>query len=294
MNSPPQNEHPGIIIVTGLSGGGKTVVLRALEDAGYHCMDNIPTNLLPEAASSLLGSGQLQMAFGVDIREKDYLGRFEDVLAGIRRAGFRVEILFLEASDDALTRRFKETRRPHPLQKENVGLKEAIQMERAAMGPMRGQADRIVETTAFSPHQLRDLILKTHLKDTDPSVLRVNLISFGFKYGPPFEADLVMDVRFLPNPYFVEGLRDLSGLDPEVADFVFSQPETRPFLERLKGLLEYLVPLYRQEGKAILNIAIGCTGGRHRSPAIVLDLAETLGRLPGVRVSTYHREVETG
>ncbi len=293
MSAPSDKAQPEqIIIVTGLSGGGKSVVLRALEDAGYYCMDNIPTNLLVDAACSLSQSGEQRMAFGIDIRERDYLGNFESVCSRLREVGFMVEILFLEANDDALMRRFKETRRPHPLQQGEVGLRDAIRKERAAMRPMKDQSDRVVDTTAFSPHQLRDLILKTHRKDADPTLLRVNLISFGFKYGPPSEADIVMDVRFLPNPYFVEDLRDLTGLDPRVAAYVFSQPETSEFLRRFRGLLEYLIPQYRLEGKAILNVAVGCTGGKHRSPAIVLDIAAGLRNITGIVLATYHRELD--
>jgi len=287
-----RTEH--ITIVTGLSGGGKSVVLRALEDAGFYCMDNIPTNLLTEAVAALSRGGESKMAFGIDIREKDYLGNFEAVCGRLREAGFTVEILFLDASDDALIRRFKETRRPHPLQQGETTLKDAIRREREAMRPMKDQADRVVDTTAFSPHQLRDLVLKTHLKGADPALLRVNLISFGFKYGPPSEADIVMDVRFLPNPYFVSDLRDLTGLDPRVAAYVFSQPETAEFLDRFRGLLEFLIPQYRKEGKAILNVAVGCTGGKHRSPAIVLDIAAALRHITGIVLSSYHRELDAG
>jgi len=283
-----------IKIVTGLSGAGKSVVLRTLEDVGFYCIDNLPTDIVVEAGRSLKRSGIGPLAFGIDIREKEFLESFTEALAGLREAGFTVEVIFLDARENVLIRRFKETRRPHPLFGGDGTLRGAIAAERTAMQPIFRAADRVVDTSSFSPHQLRNYVIRTYGPESDASRLRVTILSFGFKFGPPTEADIVMDVRFLPNPHFVQELRPLTGLDAAVGEFLFSKPETVDFLDRFGGLLRHLVPLYRAEGKTLLNIAIGCTGGRHRSPALAERLARELEGLEDVEVSTYHRELESG
>jgi len=278
-------------IITGLSGAGKSVVLKALEDAGYYCIDNIPTDVIYSACLSLKKRGITALALGIGIRERDYLASFETVCGRLRKAGFNVDVIYLDAGDEIIARRFRETRRPHPLLLEGGSLKDAIERERKTIGPFSRQADRIITTESFSPHQLRDLILKSYGRSVDCK-LRINVISFGFKFGTPSEADIMMDVRFLPNPHFVPELRPFTGLDRAVADFVLLKDETREFLEKFHELLVYLIPRYRAEGKSALGIAIGCTGGRHRSAAIVESLAARLRKLDKVDIFTYHRELE--
>lgn len=286
------DEKRHIKIITGLSGAGKTVVLRTLEDLGYYCIDNIPTDVILNAGLSLKKSGIRRIALGVDIREKDYLGDFQDVNRKLRESTYGIEIVFLDAGEDVLIRRFKETRRPHPLQQEGGSLRDAIRHEKEIMELILKQADRIIDTSSFTPHQLRNHVVKAWSRDTDLSRLKISLLSFGFKYGPPSEADILMDVRFLPNPHFVPELKPLTGLDQDVADFVLTRPETSEFLERFEGLLKHLVPQYIKEGKSMLNIALGCTGGRHRSPALVEKMAAELRGIEGVDVFTFHRELE--
>ena len=281
-----------IKIITGLSGAGKSVVLRTLEDVGYYCIDNIPTDVILYAGLSLKRSGVRRIALGVDIREKEFLDDFSDLIRKLREALFGIETVFLDAREDVLIRRFKETRRPHPLQPEDGSLRDAIRNEKEIMAPILKQADRLIDTSSFSPHELRNYVIKAWSSDTDLSRLKVSLLSFGFKYGPPSEADILMDVRFLPNPHFVPDLKPLTGLDQEVSDFVMAKPETSEFMERFGGLLKYLIPQYIREGKSMLNIALGCTGGRHRSPALVEKMAVELRRLEGVDVFTFHRELE--
>lgn len=281
-----------IKIISGLSGAGKSVVLRTLEDIGYYCIDNIPTDVILNAGLSLKKSGVRRIALGVDVREKGYLDDFHDLIRQLREARFGVEVVFLDAREDVLIRRFKETRRPHPLQSEDGSLRDAIRHEKEIMAPILKQADRIIDSSSFTPHQLRNHAVKAWSSDTDASGLKVSLLSFGFKFGPPSEADILMDVRFLANPHFVPELKPLTGLDQEVSDFVMASAETSEFLERFEGLLKYLIPQYIKEGKSILNIALGCTGGRHRSPALVEKIAEELRAIEGVDVFTFHRELE--
>ncbi len=286
-----KNRH--ITIITGMSGAGKNVALRTLEDVGFYCMDNLPADLLNQAALSLSNNGVSRIAFGMDIRVKNCVESFEDVCLGLRKAGFKLEVLFLEADVDVVIRRFKETRRPHPLLGDTGSIRDAIVRERKAMLPVSKQADCVIDTSDFSPHQTRDYILKSYAESSDQARLRVSLISFGFKYGVPSEADIVMDVRFLPNPYFIAELKPFTGLDRVVADFVFSKNETTEFLEHFERLLQYVVPQYLKEGKSILNIALGCTGGRHRSPALVEHIADKLLKLEDVDVFIFHRELDS-
>jgi len=288
------NERRQIKVITGLSGAGKSVVLRALEDIGFYCIDNLPLDTLVHAGGSLKRSGVRHIAFGIDIREKEFLKQFPEVINRLRQEGFLVEIIFLDAQETVLIRRFKETRRPHPLHYGEGSVRDAIREEKKAMDPILHLADRVLDTSSFSPHQLRSSTIRTFGEEGDFGRLRITVLSFGFKFGAPTEADIVMDVRFLPNPHFVQELRPLTGLDGPVSEFVFSQDKTREFLERFVGLLRFLLPQYQHEGKSLLNIGIGCTGGRHRSPALAEGIAGELREIEGVDVTTYHRELESG
>ncbi len=282
---------PHVLIVTGLSGSGKTIALRALEDSGFSCVDNLPPQLIDSYASTITQSGQrTRVAVGIDIREKDFLYVLDSVLPMLTEK-YELNILFLEAEMDILLRRFKETRRPHPLvQGEVSGLEEAIAQEKGLLNSLREGANRIVDTSPFTPHQLREYISSVYGEGMLGGGMRVTLMSFGFKYGLPQGMDMLFDVRFLPNPHFIPDLRGLTGKDMPVSKFVLDKDVTQEFLQRIKELLGFLVPHYKKEGKAYLTIGIGCTGGRHRSTAIVERLAEMLSdEVPDVNV--LHRDL---
>jgi UPF0042 nucleotide-binding protein len=276
-----------VVIVTGLSGSGKTVALRAVEDLNFFCVDNLPLSLISSLISKIAGhTGGRNIAIGIDIREKEFFADSEKVLGRLRKKR-KIEILFLEADTDVLIRRFKETRRPHPL---GGDLEEAIGREKESLDVFKRNADRVIDTSSFSPHQLRKLISSLYLPRSSRKELGVSLISFGFKYGIPQNIDLLFDVRFLPNPHFVPSLRELDGRDDRVAAYVFGHPETKDFVRRVKSLLDFLLPLYVREGKSYLAIGIGCTGGKHRSPAIVEELAKTIKGGP-IELNVIHRDI---
>jgi len=261
------------IILTGLSGSGKTVALHAFEDTGYFCVDNLPMTLIGKMISlSKKTPGRSKIAIGVDIREKKNWKDFPDSVSSLRNKN-KVEIIFLEATDSAIIRRFKETRRPHPLGHKD--LKKSIQREAKLLSPIRQEADTIIDTSSFTPHQLRKHITESFLKK-GPKKMIINLISFGYKYGIPTEADLLFDVRFLPNPYFIQQLRHFPGTSTKVKKFVLSQEQTTEFLKKLYPLLDYIIPFYSKEGRSYLTIGIGCTGGMHRSPAVAQEVERTL------------------
>jgi len=279
-------EYPYLIILTGLSGSGKTVALNTFEDGGFFCVDNLPTSLIDTFVSLTQRTSTIsKIAIGVDIRERKFLPDFTDMITSLRKK-YRMEIIYLEADEEVLVRRFKETRRPHPLGYRD--LKRALTKERELLSPIRKEADRIIDTSSFSPHDLRRFISDRYLTGTQE--MKVSIISFGYKYGIPPEADIVFDVRFLPNPNFVEELKRFTGKSKKVKDYVLSKPETQEFLARLRGLLVYLIPQYRQEGRSYLTIAIGCTGGRHRSPAICEVIRDYL-RQKKFKVSITHRDL---
>jgi UPF0042 nucleotide-binding protein len=280
------------VIITGLSGAGKSYAIKCFEDMGFFCVDNLPTTLIPTFAELITRSRQdvQRVALGVDVREGEYLSHLLEALHELKRRGHTVEVLFLEASDEVLVRRYHESRRRHPLAAEGNVL-DAIRAERKAMAHMREIADRIVETSGQTVHQLKALLGEWYVTPNTRSGLTVSLVSFGFKHGIPFDADLVFDVRFLPNPHFVEGLRPLDGRDQRVRDFVLSHEEARALLQRLRSLLEFLLPFYQREGKAYLTVAVGCTGGRHRSVTFVEQLRhflESLGHTPSI----VHRDID--
>lgn len=275
------------IILTGLSGSGKTVALNAFEDSGFFCVDNLPSTLIETFVN--LGnktSSISKVAIGVDIRERKFLSDFTDTISTLKKK-HKIEILFIEASDEVLTRRFKESRRPHPLGYKD--LKRALHKEAELLQPIRQEADEIIDTSSLNPHELRKLITTSFLKK-GPKEMTINLMSFGYKYGIPLEADLLFDVRFLPNPYFIEELKPFPGTSGKVKNFVLSQKETKDFLEKFTPLLDYSIPLYKKEGRSYLTLGIGCTGGRHRSPALIQEISKYLSKQK-LTVSVTHRDM---
>jgi UPF0042 nucleotide-binding protein len=283
--------QPQLLVITGLSGSGKTHVSRALEDLGWFCLDNLPTALIPRFAELIRATPELKRSvLVVDVRERDFVRRFPQVLARMRRMGVAVSLLFLEAGERVLLRRFSETRRPHPLAGFDQTPLEAIREERMALRSIRKMADLILNTSEYSVHQLRNYIGEHYDVRERGSELGLTVMSFGYKYGVPAESDLIFDVRFLPNPNFVRSLKRLTGLSPAVARYLDRQAETRAFLKRLGGFLQYLIPCYKREGKSHLTIGIGCTGGRHRSVVISERLARVL-RKEGHAVGVRHRDL---
>ena len=280
------------VVITGLSGAGKSYAIKCFEDMGFFCVDNLPTTLIPTFADLAARSSQkvYRVALGVDVREGEYLSHLLDAIAELKRRGHAVEVLFIEASEEALVRRYHETRRRHPLAGEGNML-DAIRAERKAMAHMREIADRIVDTSSSTVHQFKAQLVELYGTPKARPGLATSLVSFGFKHGIPFDADLVFDVRFLPNPHFVEGLRALDGRDPRVHDFIFQHAESGELLDRLRDLLRFLLPRYEREGKAYLTIAIGCTGGRHRSVAFAEALRGFLDGL-GFLTSVVHRDLD--
>jgi UPF0042 nucleotide-binding protein len=279
------------VVVTGLSGSGKSTALRVLEDLGFYCVDNLPVALLPRFVELWESSREElhRVALGIDARERLFLGGFASAFDGIRRAGVRLEVIYLEASDEVLVRRFSETRRPHPAAPGGT-VEDGIRRERDALRELRELADRIVDTSAFTVHDLR-AALRDMLARADAPTLTVSLVSFGYKFGLPTDADLVFDCRFLPNPFFVDELRPKTGLEPAVADYVLKRDDTQEFLRRVEELLAFTLPRYQREGKSYLTIAIGCTGGRHRSVVLVEALRRRL-EASGVRALVRHRDAE--
>ncbi|HMK55769.1 MAG TPA: RNase adapter RapZ [Dissulfurispiraceae bacterium] len=284
----------GVVIVSGLSGAGKTVALRALEDSGYFCIDNLPVTLIESFLSTIKSGDNVQnVGIGVDIREKGFLRDAYSIICSLRER-YSIEILFLEADKEVMIRRFKETRRPHPMiaSKAASGIEEAIDEEKRQLAVLRESADKVVDTSNYTPHQLRQLIITSYGKTGDGRGLGVTIISFGYKFGPPQSADLLFDVRFLPNPYFVTSLKQLTGLDKRVADYVMASPDTWTLLAKLNDLLDFLVPRYLKEGRSYLIVGVGCTGGKHRAPAIALELAAHIKEAQGIGATIIHRDID--
>jgi UPF0042 nucleotide-binding protein len=282
--------EPQILIITGLSGSGKTNVARALEDIGWFCVDNLPSALIPRFAEMIHGSEELyRSALVVDMREREFLKQFPHVFRQLRGKGVAVSLLFLEADEKALVRRFSETRRPHPLAINQPAI-EGIREEREALRPIRKMADMILDTSDYTVHGLREYIKEHYDVREQAAPLVLGVMSFGYKYGVPSEADLVFDVRFLPNPNFVPRLKPLTGNDAPVVRYMRRQEDTDTFLARLRSFLDYVLPRYVREGKSYLTVGIGCTGGRHRSVMIANDLAEYL-RGKGFPVRVRHRDL---
>lgn len=280
-----------LVIVTGLSGAGKTQAIRALEDLGYFCVDNMPPNLISRFAELFRDNeGEIQkIALVMDIRGGKFFESFFEATTFLEAQGHDYEILFLEASDEALVKRFKETRRRHPLSSQGHIL-DGIVEERKRLQELRGRAGKIIDTSDMNVHQLKKQIIDLYGDAADPRLV-VTVMSFGFKYGIPLDADLVMDVRFLPNPHYDPQLRNFTGHDVKVKDYVLGAPVTRAFLEKYNDLLSFLLPYYVQEGKSHLVIAIGCTGGRHRSVALANEMGSLLTCNKDCRISVKHRDI---
>jgi len=286
-----------LVIVTGLSGAGKSTAVAALEDLGYFCVDNLPIPVLGQTLDALEQGGEGRVAFGLDARGGSYLLGTPQALDELSaRPNVRLRILFLDSTDELIIRRFSATRRPHPLTKGShatvTSVGEAVCLEREILTPLRDRASLVLDTTEMSVHELRRTCFEHFAQpEVANGTLRVRILSFGFKYGPPHDADVVLDVRFLPNPYFIDELRPLSGHDEAVRKHVVERPESRSFLDLSEALIRFCLPLFRREGKSYLTIAIGCTGGRHRSVALVETLASELAREVGTRLETRHRDV---
>jgi RNase adapter protein RapZ len=295
---PPQasaQRRPMVVVVTGLSGAGRTTALRALEDLGFFCIDNLPTVLAPDAVALCEKGGMTRVALGMDVRVRVFLGEVGRVLSQLEDGGRRdLSVLFLDASDETILRRFSETRRPHALATYGslthaASVLEGVTVERERLAPLRARATRVIDTTSLGVHDLRRQVVARFGPASGTSErMTVRILSFGFKYGPPADADLVFDVRFLKNPYFVPELKRLPGTEPAVRDFVMGLPETAEFLDRTLDLLRWVVPKYEQEGKSYLTIAFGCTGGMHRSVVLAEHVAATLDatlHAPGIPAS---------
>lgn len=281
-----------VVIVTGLAGSGKSTAIHVLEDLGYYCIDNLPPVLIPrflELCERSLESIR-RVALGIDLREGQFFADSAQVVDELRQSGQHVHILFFDAGDEVLIRRFSETRRPHPMAGSG-GPIQGIERERELLIGLRERADRILDTSALTVHQLRDELTRLYGEPQSGDRLTLTVVSFGYKFGVPTDADMVLDARFLSNPYFVEELRAKTGLDPAVADFVLERRETQDFLAAVDALLVLALPLYRREGKTYFTIAVGCTGGRHRSVALVERFVQMLLE-KGYRVRVRHRDLE--
>jgi len=286
----PRNGRPAaeLVIITGMSGSGKASVLKAFEDLGYYCVDNLPVGLIPQFAELVGQSAQIKStALVVDVREGEQLQDLPDIVKSVKRL-LPTKMIFLEAEDQVLLRRYSETRRPHPLGR-HAPVRASLAAERKRLRPIRAIADLVIDTSKFNVHELRAYITERFHKQESGKNILVSCVSFGFRQGVPQDADLVFDVRFLPNPHFVPEFRPLTGRDPKVARYIRSFPQTREFIRRISELLVYLLPHYIREGKSYLTISFGCTGGQHRS----VMMAEEVGKLlqkAGYRVKVVHRD----
>lgn len=283
-----------ICVITGLSGSGKSTAIRALEDEGFFCLDNLPLTLLQVFVDLLEKSSERisNVAIVIDIRAKDFFKGRESLFRELREAGHKVDILFLDASDEVLVRRFSETRRRHPAL-EGGAVRDGIRFEREHLAGLLQIATSIIDTSELNVHQLKELILRLVCGENAPKVFNIHLQSFGFRYGVPLESDIVMDVRFLPNPYFLPELKLQTGLDSGVKDFLENQPDTSEFLDRFIWFIEFLIPRYQQEGKSYLTISVGCTGGRHRSVFIIEVLRKFLAEKK-LSLKVTHRDMGKG
>jgi len=283
-----------LVIISGLSGSGKSYALKAFEDAGYFCIDNLPPALLPTFVDLChqQHSEIANVALGVDVRERGFFGDFVGILERIKALGHTVQVLFLDAREEVLIRRFSESRRPHPLLPHRPVV-EGIRFEKERIAELRRQADRIIDTSDLTVHELGDLLGKEFLQNTSDRRLTISLVAFGYKFGVPYDIDLLFDVRFLKNPFFVPDLKPLSGKDDLVRTFVLADPEAIALIEHVEGLLKFLLPLYQRERRSYLTIAIGCTGGRHRSVVIAGHLCERLAAL-GYQVGLKYRDIDKG
>ncbi len=291
----PPNRHVKklqIIIITGLSGSGKSTALASFEDRGYYCVDNMPVALLPkflelpfQSSSEIAG-----LAFVMDLREKGFPAKYASIFESLRNKGYDFTILYLEAEEKVLLHRYSQTRRHHP-HNQGQSLINGIRFEKEQLQDLRKAADQIIDTSRYSVHDLKAVIADIAQRHAEPAPMKINILTFGFKYGPPADADLMIDVRFLANPYFDPELKDLNGRDPKVKEFVLQDKETGRFLKKYLDLLDYLIPLYEKEGKAYLTVAVGCTGGRHRSVTIAEHIFEHINKT-NQQVMIRHRDID--
>lgn len=279
--------QPELVVITGMSGSGKATVLKVFEDLGYYAVDNIPVELIPRFAELVQSSAMERTALVVDVREGTRLDRLPRILQGVKRQ-LRTTVIFLEASDEALLRRFSETRRPHPLGKE-APVKSSIAAERRRLRSIATLADFTIDTSKFNVHELRHYIEQRFHRQAEERSLLVSCVSFGYRHGIPEDADLVFDVRFLPNPHFIPKFRPYTGKHPQVAKYIRSFPQTQEFIKRISDLLLFLLPHYIKEGKSYLTIGFGCTGGQHRSVMIAEDVAKNL-KAGGYAAKVVHRD----
>ncbi|MDF3068102.1 MAG: hypothetical protein K0R38_3703 [Polyangiaceae bacterium] len=291
-----------VVVVTGLSGAGKSTAVNALEDLGYFCVDSLPTPVVESTLAAFAAAGVRRIAFGIDVRVRRFLDGTSELLSHLSQPGEReLTVLFLDASDEALLRRFSSTRRPHPLTTTSeagsaqgaMAVLDGIRIERELLTSLRATASIVLDTTRMSVHDLRREVI-AHFGPSAGGAprLKVRLLSFGFKFGPPVDADVVLDVRFLDNPYFVAELSKLAGTTPAVREYVLASEGTREFLERAGGLLEFCLPRFEREGKSYLTVGIGCTGGRHRSVVVTEQLAERLRKQTELPIDVLHRDVD--
>jgi UPF0042 nucleotide-binding protein len=286
----PRGSRKELVVITGMSGSGKASVLKAFEDMGYYSVDNMPIDLVPRFVDMTLHSSEIERtALVVDIREGHGLERLPKILDEVR-GKLKVRVIFLETSDEALVRRFSETRRPHPLGTKQT-VKAAIQLERRILAPIRAKAEIVVDTSKFTVHELRAHIIERFQEATPGKSIFISAVSFGYRKGVPDDADLVFDVRFLPNPHFIPELRPFTGTHPKVAKYVMSFPQTREFIKRIADLLVYLLPHYIREGKSYLTVGFGCTGGQHRSVLIAEEMQKALANA-GYQVKVQHRDAK--
>jgi len=281
-----------IIIITGRSGSGKSTAIAAFEDAGYYCVDNMPVALLPKFLELPIKSNAeiAGLAFVMDLREKSFLSRYSPIFKSLKKKGHQFEILFLDADEETLLKRYSQTRRHHPLSQDK-SLLEGIRTEQQQLKDLKIAADKIINTSHFNVHELKSVISDIAQKSKNFAPMKINILSFGFKYGIPHEADLIMDVRFLSNPHFVPELKNLDGKNERVKNFVLDNDEAQIFFKKYLDMLDYLIPMYEKEGKAYLTIAVGCTGGRHRSVTIAEAVFEHIKK-PDMQIIITHRDID--
>lgn len=273
--------HSRLLIVTGVSGSGRASALRVLEDLGFYCIDNLPVALAPDVIrlTQRVDPTLMGVALGIDPRERMFFPQWPSVFQELEKAGVYPEVIFLDASDEVLARRYSETRRPHPMAESGLTVAEGIHSERLALADLRARANCIIDTTTLTIHELRDVVTPIALKASSGSRMAISVASFGYKYGVPIGLDIVFDVRFLPNPFFVPELKELDGHDTRVHEYVMAQPDAPRFLDEVSRMLEFLLPLYQKEGKSYLMIGLGCTGGKHRSPVLARELVNRLAKM---------------